>query len=69
MRTGRNNTWKLIITSLSRMGVDFETWLFAHENDANGHGLGDIEIAASKTLLRQRGWLPDLVARAYWKVC
>ncbi len=38
----------------------------AHENDANGNGLGDIEIAASKTLLRQRGWLPDLVARAYW---
>jgi hypothetical protein len=38
----------------------------ARENDGNGNGLGDVEIGAAKTLLRQRGWLPDLVARAYW---
>ncbi|HET6469977.1 MAG TPA: transporter, partial [Geminicoccaceae bacterium] len=32
----------------------------------SGHGLGDLRIGAAKTLLRERGWLPDLVARVWW---
>jgi hypothetical protein len=38
----------------------------AQEDDRNGSGIGDLEIAAAKTLLRQQGWRPDLVGRVYW---
>lgn len=38
----------------------------ADEADETGQGLGDLTLAAAKTLLRQKGWRPDLVARAWW---
>lgn len=31
-----------------------------------GHGFGDLAVAAAKTLVRQKGWRPDLVGRVSW---
>lgn len=34
--------------------------------DADGHGAGDLVLAAAKTVTQQKGWRPDVVARAWW---
>lgn len=34
--------------------------------DNQGSSLGDIKLGIAKTLLRQSGWLPDLVGRVTW---
>jgi hypothetical protein len=36
------------------------------EIDGWGHGLGDLRIGAAKTLLRENGWVPDLIGRVTW---
>ena len=38
MRTGRSDTRKLVITSLARMGVDLESWLFADMKSRSARG-------------------------------
>jgi hypothetical protein len=32
----------------------------------NGHDLGSLQIGVAKTLLRERGWRPDIVGRITW---
>lgn len=34
--------------------------------DGTNQGLGDINIGLAKTLLRERGWRPDLIGRVTW---
>ena len=34
--------------------------------DDTGSSLGDIKVGVAKTLLRENGWLPDLVGRVTW---
>jgi hypothetical protein len=38
----------------------------AGEEDRHGSGLGDLRVGVAKALLRERGWLPDLVGRLAW---
>jgi hypothetical protein len=36
------------------------------DTDDSGSSLGDISIGIAKTLLRERSWRPDVVARLRW---
>lgn len=36
------------------------------EDNRDGSGLGDLSIGLAKTLLRESGWIPDLVGRVTW---
>jgi Putative MetA-pathway of phenol degradation len=36
------------------------------EDDATGHGFGDLSVGLAKTLLREQGYVPDVVARFRW---
>lgn len=36
------------------------------EASGTGHGLGDLSVGLAKTVLRQRGWWPDVVLRLAW---
>jgi hypothetical protein len=36
------------------------------EDNLNGAGLGDVRVGLAKTLLRERGWRPDLLGRVQW---
>ena len=36
------------------------------ENKSDDYGLGDIRVGLAKTLLREDGWLPDLIGRVSW---
>jgi Putative MetA-pathway of phenol degradation len=37
-----------------------------NEDDATGHGFGDLSVGLAKTLLREQGYVPDVVARVRW---
>ena len=34
--------------------------------DDTGHGIGDLGVSVAKTLVRERGWVPDLIGRVRW---
>ena len=34
--------------------------------DESGHGFGDLRLSFAKTLLREKGWWPDVVGRVSW---
>jgi hypothetical protein len=36
------------------------------EDDVTGHGFGDLSVGFAKTLLREQGYAPDIVARLRW---
>lgn len=36
------------------------------QRSASGNALGDISIGVAKTLLREQGWVPDLIGRLVW---
>jgi hypothetical protein len=36
------------------------------KRSASGNALGDISIGVAKTLLREEGWIPDLIGRLTW---
>ncbi len=36
------------------------------QRSASGNALGDISIGVAKTLLREEGWVPDLIGRLTW---
>lgn len=36
------------------------------ETHANGSGLGDLQIGLAKTVLKEKAWWPDLIARVSW---
>jgi hypothetical protein len=38
----------------------------AGEEDRHGSGPGDLRVGVARALLRERGWLPDLVGRLTW---
>jgi hypothetical protein len=33
------------------------------DNEDTGHAIGDLSVGIAKTLIREKGWVPDLVAR------
>lgn len=36
------------------------------QRSASGNALGDVSIGVAKTLLREEGWIPDLIGRLTW---
>jgi hypothetical protein len=46
--------------------VEERTSTLGPETDRNVHGFGDIQIGLTHQLLRERGWVPDVLASVNW---
>ncbi|MEO1091625.1 MAG: transporter [Pseudomonadota bacterium] len=40
--------------------------LLTNREDNTAAGIGDLRLGLAKTLVRERGWVPDVVGRVYW---
>lgn len=51
--------YRVVDQSINVVGIN-------SENNNSGSSIGDISVGLAKTLLREKGWLPDIVTRITW---
>jgi hypothetical protein len=49
-----------------KISTRFQGTSFGQSVSRNGHDIGSLEVGVAKTLLRERGWRPDIVGRITW---